>query len=158
MKSLLEKLLPKTVDNNFPGKKLAFYALVPLTLLSVVRSCIHLLAPDGGAQSIASIPLDQYSGGASANIIAIFSQWGLSQLLLAAIYVLVLFRYRSLIPLCYAILICSAFGRFVIGELKPIETPTTAPGEAGNLPFLAMGVVLLVISLIPATTEKGNPK
>lgn len=154
MASVFAKLFPKQVWNRFPGQKIALYAFIPLPLMLIVRSCIHLVAPDGGAQSIATIPLDTYSDGATANIIAIFSQWGLSQLLLAGLFLLTLVRYRSLIPLFYLIFIFEQIGRISVGMFKPIATLETAPGAAGNLPLLAIALIMLVLSLIPSKSTK----
>ena len=110
---------------------------------------MHLLAPDGGAQSIATIPLDTYSDGAAANVIAIFSQWGLSQLLLTGLFVLVLVRHRSLIPLFYLLFALEQCGRMAVGHFKPVVTLETAPCAAANLPLLAIALLMLVLSLIP---------
>lgn len=154
MVSVFTKLFPKQATNTFRGQKIALYAFIPLTLMLLVRSCIHLIAPDGGAQSIATIPLDTYSEGATANIIAIFSQWGLSQLLLAGVFLLVLVRYRSLIPLFYLVFILEQIGRMSVGLSKPIVTIETAPGAAGNLPLLAIALIMLVLSLIPSKSTK----
>jgi len=154
MMSIFTRLLPKQITNTFPGQKIALYAFIPLTLMLIVRSCIHLVAPDGGAQSIATIPLDTYSDGATANIIAIFSQWGLSQLLLAGLFLLALVRYRSLIPLLYLIFVSEQIGRISVGLVKPIATLETAPGAAGNLPLLAIALIMLALSLIPSNAAK----
>ena len=39
------------------------------------RSLEHIFNEDGGAESIAGIPLSTYSTEAAANIVAIFAQW-----------------------------------------------------------------------------------
>lgn len=154
MTSLLKRLFPMPADNVFRGQKIALYVFIPITLMLIFRSNMHLLAPDGGAQTIATIPLDQYSDGAAANIIAIFSQWGLSQLLLAGLFVLVMLRYRSLIPLFYLIFSLEMTGRMLVGLSKPIETVATAPGAASNLPLLIIAMAMLVLSLIPSKRAK----
>ncbi len=41
-----------------------------------------MFAPDGGAQSIATIPLDSYTANGADTVILIFSYWGLSQLII----------------------------------------------------------------------------
>ncbi len=64
-------------------------------VLITVRSLIHLLSPDGGAESIATIDTSVEGG---ANIIAIFGQWGAIQLLLAALLWVLLLRYRGRLP------------------------------------------------------------
>ena len=74
------KLLPSPVDNCFRGIKISQYAFLLITFATIVRSLIHVFAPDGGAQSIATIPLASYSAEAAATVILMFSLWGLSQL------------------------------------------------------------------------------
>ena len=144
----LSLLLPKTIDNDFRGLRIGLVVFSLITAIIVVRSCIHIFAPDGGAQSIATIPLDRYSPAASATIISMFALWGQSQLLLGLIFLIVIFRYRSLVPLCYLILVLEWGGRLVIGFYKPIETLETAPGAAANLPVAAICAVMLLLSLI----------
>lgn len=156
MKHLLATLFPRQITNRFPGQKIAFYVFIPLTLMLIFRSCMHLIAPDGGAQSIATIPLDTYSEGAAANVIAIFSQWGLSQLLLTLLFILVLVRYRSLIPLFYLLFAAEMFGRMAVGHFKPVVTLETAPGAAGNMPLLFAALIMLGLSLVPSKTGKSS--
>ena len=101
------------------------------------------MAPDGGAQSIATIPLDSYPQGAAATVIAIFALWGLSQLLIGLLYLMAAIRYRSLIPLFYLLMIVEYAVRMAIGTFKPIETAGTAPGAVGNLPLMVLAAVML---------------
>lgn len=48
-------IFPKQVDNNFHGYRIAATVFFLVTLFTLVRSCIHIFAPDGGASSIAGI-------------------------------------------------------------------------------------------------------
>ena len=95
----LSLLLPKKIDNSFLGNKVALWFFYLLTAVTLWRSQHHLFSPDGGAQSIATIPLDTYAQGASLTIIGIFALWGLSQLVIGVIYLFACIRYRALIPL-----------------------------------------------------------
>jgi hypothetical protein len=156
MKQILATLLPKQITNRFTGQKIALYVFVPLTLMLIFRSCMHLIAPDGGAQSIATIPLDTYSDSAAANVIAIFSQWGLSQLLLTLLFVLVLVRYRSLIPLFYLLFALEQCGRMAVGHFKPVVTLETAPGSAATLPLLIISLIMLALSLMPSKSGDAS--
>jgi len=158
MKHIMAVLFPKQITNRFPGQKIALYFFVPLTGMLIFRSCMHLMAPDGGAQSIATIPLDSYSDGAAANIIAIFSQWGLSQLLLTLLYLLVLIRYRALIPLFYLFFAVEMFGRLAVGHYKPVITLETAPGAASNMPLLIAALIMLGLSLMPSKSGSGDAR
>ncbi len=148
------KLLPDQVDNNFRGKKISQYAFLIITVVTIVRSLIHVIAPDGGAQSIATIPLDAYSAEAAATVILMFSFWGLSQLLMGLVYIGVYVKYKSLIPMMYVLLIIEYAMRIVIGQIKPIITTGTAPGSVGSWIMVPVCVVLLILSLLPGKAAK----
>ena len=62
--AMLRKIFPHQVDNTYSGHKLGLYFFFVITLVTIGRSCVHIFAADGGAQSIATIPLDTYSQGA----------------------------------------------------------------------------------------------
>ena len=128
---------------------MALYFFVAITVGTIGRSLIHLVAPDGGAQTIASIVLDRFTSGAADTVVAIFALWGLSQLLFGLLYCVVLMRYRSLIPLMYLFLVLEYCGRLIIGLFKRLETSGTAPGAIGNWIVLPVVLVLLLLSLIP---------
>jgi len=140
-------LLPDAIGNGFQGLKIAQYAFLVLTIATLARSLIHVFAPDGGAQTIATIPLASYSGEAAATVILMFSLWGLSQLLMGIVYLVVYFKYKSLIPAMYVLLIVEYAMRIVIGQMKPIVTSGTAPGSIGNWIMVPVCIVLLVLSL-----------
>lgn len=144
----LSLLFPKVIGNEFRGQRIALVVFALLTAMIIVRSCIHIFAPDGGAQSIASIPLDTYPEAAAGNFISLFALWGQSQLLLGLVFLLALVRYRSLVPFCFVLLILEWGGRFVIGRFKPMETLEAAPGAVANLPIAAIAFVMLLLSLV----------
>jgi hypothetical protein len=70
-----------------------------ITLVTILRSLAHIFLPDGGANSIATIIRFAGSPDPNAVIYFVFSLWGLSQLLMGVFYILVLAKYRNLIPL-----------------------------------------------------------
>ena len=145
---MLEKLFPKNVKNVYRGHALAEWILAALTLLTLGRSLIHMFAEDGGAQSIASMPVDTFSGDAGNAVITIFALWGLSQLIIGMLYALVLWRYQSLIPLMYALFSFEYFMRLISSVYSPgLETVNTAPGAIGNILLLPLGQVMLAFSL-----------
>lgn len=111
-----------------------------LSLVVTFRSVVHVFRKDGGAASIAGIDLDVEGG---QNIVAIFAQWGLEQLLLAGLAWLALFRYRGLIPLVLLINLLDNVGRILIGRSKPLKIDKPPPGAYGQviiLPFLAVAL------------------
>lgn len=144
---MLNRIFPTTINNDYQGSLLAKYAFVLLTLITIVRSLIHMFVSDGGAQSIASIPLDTFSLAASDVVILIFALWGLSQLLIGIVYVVVLWRYQKLIPFMYLLMFLEYSLRFLLSHLKPIVTAKVAPGAIGNQWMWLLAAVLLVLSL-----------
>ena len=144
---MLEKMFPKQLNNDYAGSLFARWVFVLLTAVTLVRSLIHMFSPDGGAQSIATIPLDTFTSDGAAAVILTFSLWGLSQFLLGIIYIAVLWRYQALIPFMYLLIIIEYSMRIVLGFLKPIEMTGTAPGAVGNFIIVPLAVIMLFLSL-----------
>jgi len=144
---MLEKLLPKKIDNQYKGLAIAKLIFVAVAMISIGRSLAHIFLPDGGAQSVATIPLELYNGSASKVIVGMFAQWGLTQLMLGIMFVLVIWRYQSLIPLMWLVIFFEYVGRLLLGLYKPFETSGTAPGTIGNFIFPVLSIIMLILSL-----------
>lgn len=149
-------ILPKTIDNMYKGNPISKYVFLCLTVITIVRSLIHIFAADGGTQSIATIPLDSYTSAGAATVIMMFSLWGLSQLLMSVVYGVVYLRYKSLIPAMYVLLIIEYIMRIIIGIMKPIVTSGTAPGGIGNYILVPVCVIMLLLSLIKSKKHKED--
>jgi hypothetical protein len=152
MITAIEIILPARVDNTIRGVKLPFYVFCLLALISTARSCIHLLSPDGGAGTIAGMDLTVAGAG---GIIFAFGLWGSSQLLFAIIQLLVVFRYKSLVPLMYLMLILEILLRELVGVIKPVIFAQPPPGEIGNQIVLPLAGVMLILTLW--STSKSLP-
>ena len=128
MKFDINKVFPKN-PSRYEGFRIIRLIALLYLLVMVVRSCIHLFAPDGGAQSIAGIDTSVEGGD---NIIAIFHQWGAIQLILAVLLLVLFFRYPGLTPLILLTLALDPVLRFVAGQQMSLTTTGTPPGEALN--------------------------
>ena len=144
---MLKNLFPKTITNNYCGAPTAKWVFVAITVLTIGRSLTHILLPDGGAQSIATIPLDDFTANGAAAVIHIFALWGLSQLMFGLLYALVLWRYQALIPLMWLFIMIEYGGRLLLTFAKPFEIVGTAPGAVGNYVFIPLALIMLVLSL-----------
>jgi hypothetical protein len=67
MQKYFDVLLPPVADNRLRGSQLPLYLLLLTAAIGAVRSCIHLLAPDGGAGSIAGMASRWPAQAASRN-------------------------------------------------------------------------------------------
>ena len=150
---MLEKILPRQVDNSYNGHKLALYFFYFITLVTIGRSCIHIFASDGGAQSIATIRLDTFTQGGAEGVIYLFAQWGIAQLMVGLMYLMVALRYRRLIPLMYVFIFIEWSSRIVLAFFKSIETAGVAP--AAILQFVMVLVIPVVFYLSIRQTKNA---
>jgi hypothetical protein len=144
---MMKHLFPNSIDNDYKGNMAPMYLFYLVTAFTVVRSIIHLVSPDGGAQSIATIPLHLYSKDASDTIIHMFAEWGLSQLLFGLFYIAVLIKYKSLIPLMYLFLVLEYSTRLLLSFYKPFALEGQAPGGIGNYVLVPLFILMFILSL-----------
>ena len=76
-----------------------------------------------------------------------FALWGLSQLLLAMVFLITILKYRSLLPLMYLIVFIEYIGRHIIMTLLPIETLGNAPGSIINLIIAPIAFILMLLAM-----------
>ena len=150
MNTAMKTLFPAQIDNVFPGQKIALWAFYALTALTLWRRQHHIFAPHGGAQYIATSPLDSYTQCGAATVISVFALWGLAQLGMAIIMLLASIRYKSMIPLLWLLILFEYLGRLVIGMHKPIETLGTAPGATATIVLPGVALIMLSLSLVPS--------
>jgi hypothetical protein len=144
MKFDIKELLPKN-PTKFEGFRAVRIVTAIYLLVMVVRSCIHLFAADGGAQSIAGIDTSVEGGN---NIIAIFHQWGAIQLILAVLLFVLFFRYPGFTPLILLTLALDPVMRFIAGQMMSVTSTGTPPGEALNAAAFYLLALLFIASLI----------
>lgn len=140
--AILSRLLPVPADNCIRGPKYPTYLFAALAIVSTVRSCIHIFAPDGGAGSIAG--MDLRVAGASGIVFA-FALWGSAQLVYAVIQLAIAFRYRSLVPAMYVLLFFETLLRMLVGHLKPVAFSHRPPGAIANYVMLPLCVAMVAI-------------
>ena len=140
----MKKLIPEKIENKIPKNKFVYYFCWLLVGFNFFRSLEHILAEDGGAESIEGIPLSNYSPEATNNIVSIFAQWGFSQLVFACILLIVVLKIRELIPLMLLIIALENIFRAGIGQYKSLIIDSAPPGALTPL----IGLVTLIFFFI----------
>ena len=140
----MKKIIPDTIENRIPNNKFVYYFAWLLVAFNFFRSLEHIFNEDGGAESIAGIPLESYSSEAANNIISIFAQWGFSQLVLACILLLVVLKMREFIPLMLLIIALENILRGAVGLYKPLILGDAPPGAVSPI----IGLVTLAVFFI----------
>lgn len=150
MRSTLAIIFPKVVNNEYRGGSVVFYGFCLLVAAGFFRSLAHLFLPDGGINSIASVIV--FEGAPSPNDVIYMLQagGGVFQLSFALLNALVLYRYRSLIPLMLAFMLLQQFLICFVHLMHPL-TPEhyeyKPPGIAAMIPVLVIEAALLTIAV-----------
>ena len=141
---MIDLLLPEANGVVYHGSEWAFRYLVFVTCVSTFRSFVHMYAKDGGANSIAKLDIDNKGG---QNLVAIFSQWGASQLILAMIQWVVVLRYKFLTPFMILVWWIENLLRLLNAYFKPLKVEKMPPGGKGSRIFIVLSPVFLYLSL-----------
>jgi len=157
---MLNLLIPNEANNKKNIGRINIILFGIVSVITLLRSIAHVFLPDGGANSIATIINFSENPDPDAVIYFVFALWGLSQLLMAFFYLLVLAKYRNLIPLMWVFILMEYSGRLLIGEiLKPLEEyyfVATAPGVIGNYLAIPLALIMIFYSLYGIKSKSGN--
>lgn len=153
-----EALFPKTADNNYNGHKLTKWFLYFYVFKSFFAGCVHMFAADGGAQSIASVALDSFSQGGADSVVTMFGLWGMEQFVIGLIAVVILWKYKSLIPMLWGVYAIEYIGRGIVGRfLTPgMITTYTPPGAVMDYVLIPLAIAMFLFAMYSSKkyTEK----
>lgn len=143
---MLETLFPRVADNRFPGRRPALW-LFALMLLKIAMGLNVVLNAPRVARSADGVPVESFGAAARAAFSFVFAAWGLGQLVLGLASLVVLLRYRSLVPLMFLALMIEQLGRMGIRFYWPVERIPSAPGTAINVAISAIMVAGFALSV-----------
>jgi len=143
----LNRLFPERADHTYRGSKLALWFFALLVLVKTAISLGSIFNGYTAASSADGIPLDSFSPAGAQTVLSLFALLGVSQLVICLVCILVLVRYRALIPLMFALLLLYQLSRQLILRFLPIPRTGTPPGSAINLVLLGVMIVGLALSL-----------
>jgi hypothetical protein len=143
---MLADLFPRVADNHYPGRRVGLwlFALMPI---KVVMGVNILFNGRSVAQSADGIPLNSFGENGGAAFLYIFAAWGLCQLVFGLACLVVLLRYRSLVPLTFLALLLEQAGRKILQLYLPLERMGTPPGTYINAVLLGIMALGLLLSL-----------
>ena len=144
---LTDRFLPQRVDNTYRGYKLALWLFALVVVMKVAMSLNSIFNGYMVASSADGIPLDTFPSAAARTVVALFAIWGLAHLMICLLCILVLARYRSMVPLMLALLLLEHLSRRLILQFLPIVRTGTPPGFYVNLGLLTLMIVGLALSL-----------
>ena len=144
---MLDRLLPQSADNTYRGFRLALWLFAVLVLMKLAMSVNSIFNGRSVASGADGIPLDSYTPAGAQAVVSLFAIWGLGHLTLCVMCVVVLVRYRALIPFMFALLLLEHLSRRLVGYYLPIARTGSPPAPILNLVLFALEIAGLALSL-----------
>jgi hypothetical protein len=151
------RIFPKQFDNTYRGHWLAIWLFVPVVLLKATQGANIIFNTRLVAIAADGISLDSLGATGAETFLALFAVLGLYLLVLALQCVLVLIRYRAMIPFMYLLLLIVQIGGIVLLLVHPIVRTGGMPiGVPINRAALAMTLIGFVLSLVGKGYLRGQ--
>jgi hypothetical protein len=152
---MLDQLLPRRLDNAYRGHRVAIWLFALVVSVHAGQGLMSTFNGYYAASGPDAIPLDTYPPAAAQTVVSLFALLGLWRLVVCLLCVVALVRYRTMIPLMFALLVLEYLSRRVILQFLPIARSGTPPGSVVNLGLLAVMIVGLALSLRPGRPTAG---
>ena len=143
---MYERLFPRVADNRYTGHRVGLW-LLALMLLKIAMGLNVMINAPFIARTADGVAVDTFAAPAAAAFSFVFAAWGLGQFVLGLLCLVVLLRYRSLVPLAFLALLIEQVGRMLLRFHWPVERIATAPGTTINLALTALMLVGFGLSL-----------
>lgn len=144
---MLDRLLPSPASFTYRGHRVALWLAAFLVLF---RAAIGVRAVFDGHYVAAiadGIPIDSYAPAAARTVLALVANLGLSQLAMAAVGLLIVFRYRAALPGYLLLLVIEFLARKGIAYMLPIQRVGGEGGGILNWILFALLLTALALSL-----------
>ena len=151
-------LFPSPADNIYKGNKAGLWFFIAFVCLMTWRSILHTFFEKYGVHEIANFIVLSGEPDPMPLVYLFFSLMGYAQLIFCGVCWVVIFRYKSLIPLMFIFWLIEWGGRQIIYPLlgKSLHdigdyTSGITPGAEGA-PYVT---ILLIIFLVLSMREKS---
>ena len=144
---MFRRLLPQRFDNLYQGQKPALWLFALAVFMRLIMSLNSVLNGRSVVTTADGIPIDTYAPAAAQTIVSLFSLLGFASLMLCLLSILSLARYRSMVPLMFALLLLQSLGAKLILWMLPIARTGKPVGVYVNLVLLSLLAVGLALSL-----------
>lgn len=148
---MLTRVFPQQIDNDYRGRVLAVWLLVPLVLLKLLQGANVAWGNSRQVLETADqVPVGTFPAEAASHLVFLFASWGLGIFVLGLLGTIVLVRYRAMIPLTYLLLLIEQLGRKALSAIhldRPLVSFAASPANLVNWAFLLVIVVGFLLSL-----------
>ncbi len=141
---MFSRIFPRQLDNAYGGHRLAIWMLAAIVIVRLIQGVNSTLLSRFLAVSADGIPLYSYSPAAAQTIVSTIALLGFQMLVLPAQGVVVLIRYRAMIPFMYLLLLFQQLGQKAVLLFHPIARTGASGANAGSVVVLAILAMTVV--------------
>lgn len=144
---MLERILPRSIDNSYSGHNLAVWCMILIAFIKIVMGLTSIFATHVAAQNAHKVPLGTFSPMAAQLLLSALARAGLSTLVVALFCVLVVARYRAMIPIAYVLILVEHAGRALL-FLRESAITGISSALVVNFALLFLTILGLLLSLL----------
>src|SRR5262249_7651132 len=148
---MLERVFPSAADFTYRGSRIALWLLGLVLILKLAIALGAIFNWHYAATVADGIPIDSYTLQGAQAFLSLFASLGLSQFMLGALGVVLLVKYRALVPLLLLLLLVEYVARKGIAAYIPIVRTDRAPGGAINWAIFGVVVLAFILSIRQST-------
>lgn len=139
---------PAEANNNYRGYKSAILLLIAAVVVRLAMAYAGLFDTRSMLQGADSIPIDSWAPGVAATFLYMTKLLGFDHLLLTAVAIVILIRWRALIPFAFLLLLTEQLGRLALKLTNPVpRTGISYVPVDPNLIIIAALLIGLALSL-----------
>lgn len=144
---MFERILPRAIDNSYFGHNVAIWCMILIVSVKILLGLTSIFATRIAAENAHNLPLGAFSPPAGQLLLSALARAGLSTLVVALFCVIVLVRYRTMIPIAYILILIEHAGRAFLFLRESAITGITS-ALVVNFVLLFLTVIGLVLSLL----------
>lgn len=152
---MFKHIFPRQFDNTYRGHWLGIWLLGVVAIVKGLQGVVSVFDTRNVLINADGIPLDSYGAAGIETVIALTALLGFFLLVIALQSVVVLIRYRAMVPLMLLVQLIVQIGARALHIVNPISRSSeTSMGYAGhpigfyvNLAILAMTLIGFALSL-----------
>ena len=146
---MLSRIFPRQFDNNYRGHWLAPWLLGGVMAVKAIQGVQSIINARDVLTTADGIALDRFNPASVEVVVALFALLGLYLLVLPLLSIVVLLRYRTMVPFLYLLVLLVNLASRVLALVNPIARPDGHPiGYYVNLAILAVTLLGFVLSLL----------
>ena len=155
---MLSRLLPPLVNFTYTGSRVSLWLLGVVLFLKIAIALGAIFNGHYAASVADGIPIDSYTPQGTQAFLSVFASLGVSQFILGMLGVLLLLKYRPLVPIFLLVLLIEYLARKGVNAYMPIERTGNAPGGAINWTIFGVMLLAFVLSMRRPNVPQSPPE